>query len=159
MSHSIDSILKQSFNFTFSDVIRKGFYKKDIKTVLIVDEVDFEVQFSINQVVENIYLDIVVSSKSKIQSIKCLEYINQVLNGSDFEEYYIVIVSYDAVSEYYCNKIYPKLNELERTLRKLLFNIYIVNFGKAYYTKTVKPELQSKIKGVVQAKGNDEKKK
>ena len=69
-----------------------------------------------------------------------------------------MIVSYDSVSEYYCNKAYPKLNKLERNLRKLLFNTYTVNFGVDYYQKTVSPDLQKKIKGVIQAKGNEEKK-
>jgi hypothetical protein len=52
----------------------------------------------------------------------------------------------------------PKLNALERNLRKLLFNIYIVNFGKNYYQATINKELQDKIKGVIKAKGNEEKK-
>ncbi len=47
---------------------------------------------------------------------------------------------------------------LERNLRKLLFNTYTVNFGVDYYQKTVSPDLQKKIKGVIQAKGNEEKK-
>ena len=58
----------------------------------------------------------------------------------------IMVISYDAISEYYCNKIYPKLNELERNLRKLLFNIYIVNFGKDYYKATVSEDLKQKLK-------------
>lgn len=70
-----------------------------------------------------------------------------------------MIVSYDSVSEYYCNKAYPKLNKLERNLRKLLFNTYTVNFGVDYYQKTVSLDLQKKIKGVIQAKGSEEKKK
>ena len=69
-----------------------------------------------------------------------------------------MIVSYDSVAEYYCNKAYPKLNKLERNLRQLLFNTYTVNFGVDYYEKTVSPDLQKKIKGVIQAKGNEEKK-
>jgi len=158
LGHSVYSILKNSFNFSNNDIIRLGYYKKDINTIIKVDKTDFDVKFSINEVAENTYLDIVVSNKSRIKAIRCLEYINEILNGDKFEEHYILITSYDAVSEYYCNKIYPKLNEIERMLRKLLFNIYIVNFGKDYYKKTVNSELQNKIKSVVQAKGNNEKK-
>lgn len=158
-SRSVQSILKQNFSINSDDIRHNGFFKDEIKTIVRVDDFDFEVSLSINKVVDNTYVDVITSShKSKARSIKCLEYINSILNGSSFKEHFIVIVSYDAISEYYCDKIYPRLNELERTLRKLLFNTYIVNFGRAYYTKTVKPELQSKVKGVVQAKGNDEKK-
>lgn len=158
LGKSVQSILKQNFNINSNDISHNEFFKKEIKTMVRVDDFDFEVSFSINTVVDNTYVDVIISHRSKAQSIKCMEHINSILNGSSFEEHFIIIVSYDAISEYYCNKIYPRLNEIERTLRKLLFNIYIVNFGRAYYTKTIKPELQSKIKGIVQAKGNNEKK-
>lgn len=69
-----------------------------------------------------------------------------------------MIVSYDAISEFYCNKLYPKLNELERHLRKLLFNIYTVNFGRDYYRTTFSAEIQSKAKEIIRAKGNSNRK-
>jgi len=87
-----------------------------------------------------------------------LEYIQAAIEKSDIPKDYIEIISYDAISEYYSNKIYPKLNELERNLRKLLFNIYVVNFGQDYYQTTISGDLQNKIKSVIQAKGNEEKK-
>lgn len=93
-----------------------------------------------------------------MQSIKALEYIHEKLYLSDINEYYIQIISYDAVSEYYCNKIYTKLNILKRNLRKLLFNIYIVNFGVKYYQATISKELQDEVKSNIQAKGGKDKK-
>lgn len=90
--------------------------------------------------------------------INALEYIQDKIVSSDIEKRYVMIVSYDSISEYYCNKAYPKLNKVERNLRQLLFNTYTVNFGLDYYEKTVSPDLQKKIKGVIQAKGNEEKK-
>lgn len=58
-----------------------------------------------------------------------------MLLASGVRDEYVDIISYDAISEFYCNKILPKLNTLERNLRKLLFNIYIVNFGKEFDMK------------------------
>ena len=83
---------------------------------------------------------------------------DRLLSLTELNERYIAIISYDAISEYYCNKIIPKLNSLERNLRKLLFNIYIVNFGRNYYQATTGEEFQAKIKRVIQASGNKEKK-
>ena len=120
---------------------------------------DCNIVFIINEVRENTFLDIIVNGKNKIQIIKCLEYIQGKIFESDINKYYISIVSYDAISEYYCNKIFGKLNSLERNLRKLLFNIYIVNFGVQYYQATISEELQAQIKKNIQAKGNAEKKR
>lgn len=66
-------------------------------------------------------------------------------NKSAFYDY-IVIPSYDFVSEYYCNKIYPKLNSFKRKLRKLLYLIYRAQFEKYYFKKTTSEELQAKVK-------------
>lgn len=117
-----------------------------------------EVKFIINEVVDITYLDVVAEGKTKAQIIKCLEQVQDTLLSSGIRDEYIDIISYDAISEYYCNKISPKLNALERNLRKLLFNIYIVNFGREYYQATISKELQDKIKGVIKAKGSEEKK-
>lgn len=117
-----------------------------------------QVNFILNEVVDITYLDIIVEGKTKAQIIKCAELVQERLLSSGIRDNYIDIVSYDSISEYYCNKILPKLNTLERNLRKLLFNIYIVNFGREYYQATISQDLQDKIKGRIKAKGNEEKK-
>lgn len=126
-----------------------GFYKRKYAADLQYNNFTCKVEFIITEVVDTKYLDVVVQGNTKAQIVKCLEDIQYTLLTSGVRERYIDIVSYDAVSEYYCNKIYPKLNILERNLRKLLFNIYIVNFGRDYYKATVGEELQGKIKGVI----------
>lgn len=112
----------------------------------------------INEVAEITYLDVIVEGRSKSQAINCLEKFQSLLLASGVRDEYVDIISYDAISEFYCNKILPKINTLERNLRKLLFNIYIVNFGKEYYSATINLDLQKKIKGVIQAKGSRESK-
>ena len=124
-------------------------YKRKYSTDLQLGNTICKVEFVITEVVDTKYLDIIVTGKTKSQIVKCLESIQNTLLSSGIHERYIDIISYDAISEYYCNKIYPKLNVLERNLRKFLFNIYIVNFGSNYYKATINEELQNKIKGLI----------
>lgn len=98
-----------------------------------VDE--YAIFLIINEVAEITYLDVIIEGRSKSQAINCLEKFQSLLLASGVRDEYVDIISYDAISEFYCNKILPKLNTLERNLRKLLFNIYIVNFGKEFDMK------------------------
>ena len=143
------SYIKSSFPTINKVDDNKNFYKNKYVADLKCGNVICRTEFIITEVVDTYYLDIVVVGNTKAQIVKCLEFIQYTLLTSGVRESYIDIVSYDAVSEHYCNKIYPKLNTLERNLRKLLFNIYIVNFGRDYYKITVSEELQGKIKGVI----------
>ena len=145
-------------NITKKNKDENNIFKNEYISTIQVDSTSYDVKFIINEVVDVEYLDVIVTGRSKAQLIKCLEQIQETIFTSGIRDYYIDIVSYDSISEYYCNKILPKLNALERNLRKLLFNIYIVNFGKNYYQATINKELQDKIKGVIKAKGNEEKK-
>ena len=104
-------------------------------------------------------MDIEVEGKTKVQIIKCLEYIEETLFSSGIEDDYICVISYDAVSEYYCNKIYPKLNTLERKLRRLLYNTYIVNFGLEYYEQTIIKDVKDNAKKRIGKKGNKQEKR
>lgn len=123
-------------------------FKIEYSCVFSYGKYENTVRFVINNVADVTYLDIFVDGKSKAQAINCMESIQDKLLNSGMREYYIDIVSYDSVSEHYCNKIYPKLNELERNLRKLMFNIYIVYFGKEYYAN-IDEETQRKIKQLI----------
>lgn len=124
----------------FPDISKRNdcesFYKNKYSTTLQIAEKSCNVEFTVNEVVNGTYVDISVDSKTQKQCIDFLEHIQQKLLSSGIRENYIDIIYYDAISEYYCNKISAKLNELERNLRKLLFNIYILNFGKEYYETT-----------------------
>lgn len=146
---SFVSCLKSAFPSAVRDTNQRSLFKSIYTCNIDTGKISCEVIFQVNSVVKNYYLDVVVSGRSKAQIIKGLEYIQATIEDSSIPKSYVEIISYDAISEYYCNKIYPKLNELERNLRKLLFNIYVVNFGLDYYRMTVNEELQSKVKGVI----------
>jgi hypothetical protein len=132
-----------------SDIFDKQF-KGDIYACSVI--------FTIHDVASVEYLDISVEGNTAAKTIGCLEQIQSELFNSGIRNYYVDIVSYDAISEYYCNKIAVKLNNLERNLRKLLFNIYILNFGENYYKATMSSNLQSKIKSLINSTTTKEQK-
>ncbi|MBO5967746.1 MAG: hypothetical protein J6S14_04510 [Clostridia bacterium] len=138
---------------TFTNLTRitdyGNFYKRKYATDILCGKYTFKTEFIITDVVDTTYLDIIVEGKTKSQLVACLEYIQATFLSSGIQENYIDIISYDAISEYYCNKMYSKLNTLERNLRKLLFNIYIVNFGKSYFDATINSALQGKAKMLI----------
>lgn len=123
------------------------------------EDTTYSVTFSIIKVAKYTYLDVSLSMETIEQVIQSLEDIHNKISASKIENDFIMILSYDSISEYYCNKAYPKLNELERNLRRLLLNTYTINFGTEYYETTINKELQDKIKGIIKANGNQEKKK
>lgn len=148
-NNTLDCLIKASFPKIVRVDDWGSFYKRKYATDLPCGSVTCRVEFIITEVVDTKYLDIVAMGSSKKQIAECMEDIQQKFFSSCVRERYIDIISYDAVSEYYCNKIYPKLNTLERNLRKLLFNIYVVNFGLNYYKATINEGLQNKAKQVV----------
>lgn len=125
-----DTLFRRKYRCSLPDTV-------DENTIILI----------INEVAEITYLDVIVEGHSKSQVINRLERFQSLLITSGVRDEYVDIISYDAISEFYCNKILPKLNTLERNLRKLLFNIYIVNFGKEYYSATIDLGLQKKNKG------------
>lgn len=155
---NVFGFIKQVFPFIEETKGYGDLFKKKYTGTITNERKHYMVEFLINKVVDNTYLDVTVEAKSKAQVVKTLEYMQDTIESSGILNEYIMIISYDAVSEYYCNKIYPKLNKLERTLRQLLFNTYIVNCGHDYYKTTTRQDLQDKVKGVIQAKGSRENK-
>lgn len=147
---SFISCLKSSFPDAIGGIEPNSLFKSIYTYSINADKISCNVIFQINSVAKNYYLDVIVVGRSKFQAIKGLEYVQATIEDSSIPKNYVEIISYDAISEYYCNKVYPKLNELERNLRKLLFNIYVVNFGLDYYHMTVNEELQNKVKGIIE---------
>lgn len=104
---------------------------------------DAEISFSIKQYSKHklSYL----SLYTKVNSISNIEIIDEKINKL-MKENYIVITSYDCISEFYCNKIYKKLNNFERKLKELIFDIYTFSYGMNYYDRNFSDELKQKIK-------------
>lgn len=157
--HGIYSYIMNLFPGASKEINKDEWFKDKITYMMQATDEFYHVSFNISEVIDTIYLTVQVEGRIKAKIIGCLEQIqDKLLSLAELNERYIPIISYDAISEYYCNKIIPRLNSLERNLRKLLFNIYIVNFGRNYYQATTSEEFQAKIKSVIHARGNKEKK-
>ena len=104
---------------------------------------DTEISFSIKQYSKHklSYLSIY----TKVNNIDNMESIDEKINKI-MGKSYIVITSYDCISELYCNKIYKKLNNFERKLKELIFDIYTFSYGINYYDRNFSDELKSKVK-------------
>ncbi len=147
--HSFKKLLTESFNdiefhneIETLDIINAGFFILDYNNIKI------KVLFKYYNVGSNYYLNVVVNEKTKKRNVEILEIVNSVLIGenNNFDSNFISIVSYDEISEYYCNKLFPYLNEFERKLRKTLFNIYTLNFNANYYSATTSKDFQDTLK-------------
>jgi len=90
------------------------------------------------------YLALKFDGETNEQTIQVFEQIEEKLTLCT-KENYIMINSYDQISEYYCNKVYPMLNNFERLLRLLMFNIYLFEFGESYTDQMNKP-ITTKVK-------------
>ncbi len=156
VGHNVHGFIKSAFPNSIKDISIIDVFKTKLDCFLEEDKNVCDVSFVISTVEKITYLDVIVSGKGRSKLISCLEFIQEKLFSSGVRQYYIEIVSYDSISEFYCNKTYVKLNALERNLRKLLFNIYILHFGKDYYSATMNIDLQKKIKGVIGSNNNRE---
>lgn len=146
---SFQELLKKTFqNILFNnkddkfDIMNSGTLK--IKN----NNQEVDVLFKYHDVWSNYYLDIIVKTGKKKDAINILNIVNSCLIGKKniFDKYFVSIISYDYISEYYCNKLFPYLNEFERKLRKILFNIYTLNFNLEYYSATTSEEFQKGLK-------------
>lgn len=177
MNDNVPTIFKSLFNTTEESlllreiqndqekverVIKDLFYKitKGIFDLTIGNEVQ-QINYKFTGVNSSYYLDIIVDSNSIGKIIPFLERIDNILvnEPNDINKDYIAIKSYDSISEYYCNKIYPYLNKFERKLRKLLYLIYTVQFERDYFKKTTTEEFQKTIKGKIKSKNGNKKKR
>ena len=106
------------------------FEKKEYFTSFAFSTFTAQLNFTFSNVAEMVFLDVSVSGNTIVQCIKAMEYVHAKLLTDKFTNGLIPIISYDAVSEYFCNKAFPMLNTLERNLRKLLLNTYVFHFAK-----------------------------
>lgn len=136
------------------DTIGFNFFKYSYNTKINSHDVSIKV----HEVTSATYIEVEISGKTQSKIVECLESFQDTLKEINKDDKYIVITSYDFVSEYYCNKMYPKLNELERNLRKLIFNTYTLNFGLRYYEPTIDKSIKDKSKAIIKASGGKQKK-
>lgn len=133
------------------------FFKKILKLKPSIENTTFDAEVIIFDVKDATYVNVTVEGYDDSSSIECLEKIHSQMEQLQLDDNYIMVISYDAISEYFCNKIFPKPNELERNLRRLLLNTYTINFGRNYFND-IDDKLQEKAKSIIKAKGGTKKK-
>lgn len=136
------NLLKQ----TFEDVVIED--NNNIYSIGKFKVKNHSISFKYYAINENFYLDVIVNRKKDISAVNVFNEINDMLVNKEnlFDEFYVTIISFDYPSEYYCNKLYPFLNAFERKLRKLLFNIYTLNFDLNYVSHMQNDGVKENIK-------------
>ena len=82
-----------------------------------------------------------ITSQGRIKDvIYVLTYLDNIICRSEIVKYYQVITDYDGLSQYYCEKLYPKYATFERTLRSILYIILIKTYGLDWYDEVVKKD-------------------
>lgn len=158
VGHSVYAYLKRAFPNMKSEEINGAFFQYKYSFCVEIRKKSIDISIISKNVIDSYFINIIAEGKTKFHLVEALDNVQQMLFATEIDMDYVSIVSYDAVSEYYCNQLYPKLNKLERNLRKLLFNIYVLKFGREYYQATTSKELQDKAKGIIRAKGDMAKK-
>ncbi len=106
--------------------------------------VTYKVSYNENNL--NMFNLCIMLSKDDGSNAKILCQINDLINKGEIRKDYNIIVSYDGVSNYYCNQAYNLLNKFERKIRELAYLILTNTFGIRWYEETISNELEGKIK-------------
>jgi hypothetical protein len=97
-------------------------------------------------------LSISIDGQRKDRSAEILTAANQAILCSGIRERYSIILTYDGVSKYYCDRAYPNLNEFERCIRNLVFRIVTKAFGADWLDKTTTEEKKNGLKARIQTR-------
>lgn len=96
------------------------------------------------------YLTIELNEGRKSSIAEVLDTIHQKIFSHDEKKNYDIIISYDGLSKYYCDRLYPLLNEFERQIRNLIFKLLTRSFGALWLDITTTQEQQNNIKAKLQ---------
>jgi hypothetical protein len=137
---NLESPFTLMFKTLFNNVTNNSF---DIQ----INESFYIVKFNYakNDIGNTYYLTI-TSCGTVAQCAKILNEVNKKLIKGPHRKEYNIILSFDSISHYYCNKIYPKFNLFERKIRELIFCILIKTFGIDWYDATFSEELKNELK-------------
>ena len=93
----------------------------------------------------NTYYLSLLGEGTQFQCAGILNEVNRLLTKGAHRKDYNIILSFDGVSLYFCNKIYPKFNLFERKMRELIFDILVKAFGIDWYDATISSELKAEL--------------
>ena len=96
------------------------------------------------------YLTVDLDEKNKARVAEVLDSMHQKIFSHDEKANYDIIVSYDGIAKYYCDRAFPLLNEFERQIRNLIFKMLTRSFGALWLEKTATQEQQDSLKKKLQ---------
>lgn len=96
------------------------------------------------------YLTVNLDGKNKARVAEVLDTVHRSIFDHKEKANYDIIVSYDGISKYYCDRAYPLLNEFERQIRNLIFKMLTRSFGALWLEKTATQEQQDSLKKKLQ---------
>jgi hypothetical protein len=142
-SKEIKSILKSCF----SDVTSNTFLVKPLKA-------DYSVSYSIsyssyqhNDSSEKVYSVIFeIDCSRKDRTAEILDFTHRRFSDCSKLSEHHLIIAFDEVSEYYCNKCYPKIQRFERLVRQLIYIIMTKAYGALWVEKTINNEIKDELK-------------
>jgi hypothetical protein len=97
-------------------------------------------------------LTVSIDDQRKDRCAEILTSVNQAILCSEGKEQFNIILAYDGVSKYYCDRAYPDLNEFERNVRNLVFRIVTKAFGAKWLDKTTSEEMKNSLKASIQTR-------
>lgn len=92
------------------------------------------------------YLTISMDGTNKSRIAEVMDSVHKQIFAHEEKSNYDIIVSYDGISKYYCDRTYPRINEFERQIRNLIFKLLTRSFGSLWLEKTATTEQQNNIK-------------
>ena len=130
---------KDMFKGIFNNITEKSF---DISINNTLYTVDYKNSSKKNGSI--CYLSLVVEG-TLFQCAKILNEANTKLTKGIHRKDYNIILSFDGVSHYFCNRVYPKFNLFERKIRELIFSILVKSLGINWYDATIQDTLKTEI--------------
>lgn len=93
------------------------------------------------------YMSVSTEAKTKLRAIRCMEEFHKTIKNDkcSLQKYYDLATTYDSVSEYYCNMIFPKIAQFERLFHRLLFDVFLLNYGRNYHVNGINRDLYNQI--------------
>ena len=140
----IRTLIKKSFNMSDNNTVCINGKRKVFELYC-----DISCQSATDEITDdNIYNLIIVSQHNdKKRQIELIEEFNKEFQRIvDADREYHLILAYDEVSEYYCNKVFPKYQKFERQLRHLVFKVLTKSYGSFWAKKTISSQDKEKVR-------------
>lgn len=142
--------IKKILSHCFNNVTNNSFTVKPNRSEYVVN---YQISYSSYSTAESSSKFYCVEFKyehsRKDRTAEVLNYASRLLTSCDEASWYHLIILVDEVSEYYCNKSFPKFQKFERLLRQLIFIIVVKAFGSLWVEKTISEDKRKDLKRII----------